>query len=363
MTKQHDISTNQTYGTGINVFTSALGKNRILIALTLSYILAGEIVSLIYAVPFDTLTPLNILRMGGAILPIFLVSMIVWRFAHMLFTTRPEKPVKWLMQDLLDVMIRDKERIWGGIILIICLVLITGTFTFLKTAIPVINPFAWDETFALIDRYFHGGIDPYVYLTPIFANTIMTRIADGTYSIWFSLFSFFTFIAAMDSEHPLRRNRFILAFFLCWIFGGNVLATLFSSVGPVYFEEFGYGDHFAPLLTILHNINEVQPILAVELQAALLDGYYNGGDLTGISAMPSLHLAIAWLMVFQAFLYSKILGWLMIGFALMIQLASVYLAWHYAIDGYFGFVIALFCWKLATPLARLQVRFDRHSAT
>jgi hypothetical protein len=365
MTKQPDMLTNQTRGSdtaGFRGIIRAMGKNRILIALTLSYIIAGKIISLLYAVPFDTLTPLNLLQMLGAILPVFLVSMIVWRFAHMLFLIGPEKPIKWLLKDLLNILLWDKDRISGGAIAIICIILITGTFTFIKATIPIINPFAWDETFASIDRLIHGGVDPYTLLTPIFANPIMTKLADSSYSIWFSLFSFFTFIAAMDKENPIRRNRYIFAFFLCWILGGSVLATIFSSVGPVYYEVFGYGAQFAPLLTILHDMNAVQPILAVELQAALLDGYYNGGDLTGISAMPSMHLAIAWLMVFQAFRYSKILGWLMVGFAFTIQSASVYLAWHYAIDGYFGLVLALICWKVALPLARLQARFDRRAA-
>lgn len=362
MAKQSDTYLKQDRGLSgaiIARIASAFGKNRILIALTLSYIIAGKIISIIYSIPFNTLAPLNLLQMLLVILPIFLVSMIVWRFSHMLFQIRPEKPIQWLGKDLLNILLLDRDRITGGIVAIFSIILVIGTLSFLKESIPVINPFSWDPSFAKLDQLVHGGVDPYALLTPIFANPVMTKLADTSYSVWFSLVYFFAFTATMDSDNPRRRNRYLFAFFLCWIFGGSVSATIFSSVGPVYYEVFGYGAHYAPLLSILHEINEVQPMLALELHVALLDGYQNGGELTGISAMPSMHLAMAWLMVFQAFIYGRIVGWLMVAFAVLIQLSSVYLAWHYAIDGYAGFLVALVCWKVAKPLAGLQARYDR----
>ena len=360
MTKQPDqLSSQNPIITPIFMsLVRALGENRILIVLTISYIIVAKIISRMYEPQYNLPSLNNLLQALMIVIPMFLVSMIIWRFAYMFSQVRPQKPVKWLAKDLLNILIRDKDRIFGGAIAILSVILMTDTFTFLKEAIPVINPFAWDTTFTRLDQFLHGGVDPYKLLTPIFANPPMTMLADTFYSLWFSLVYFFAFIAAMDRENPLRRNRFLFAFFLCWIIGGSLLATIFSSVGPVYYQVFGYGDHFKPLLNILYEINQIQPIPALKLQAAMLEGYNNGSDLTGISAMPSMHLVMAWLMVFQAFRYSKLLGWAMIGFALMIQLASVYLAWHYAVDGYAGFVVALICWKLAMPLARLQVRFD-----
>ncbi len=293
------------------------------------------------------------------LVPIFLLSMVIWRFAHMVAHVRPARPIGWLLRDLRQLLVTDRARMLSGGIAILGIVFFALIFSYVKEAIPLLNPFAWDVSFAELDRQVHGGTDPYLLLLPALGHTITFRIADLAYSAWFLLIYFFGFLAAMDREDPTRRNTFLFAFILSWIIGGSLLATLFSSVGPIYFQAFGYGDQFVPLQDTLAQINETTPLVAVELQAMLLDGYQNNGGLGGISAMPSMHLATSWLMAFQGFRYARSLGWIMVGFALVIQLSSVLLGWHYAIDGYFGFVIAVFCWFCGARLARLQARIDR----
>lgn len=93
----------------------------------------------------------------------------------------------------------------------------------------------------------------------------------------------------------------------------------------------------------------------------LLDGYQNDGGIKGISAMPSMHVAMSWVIAFQTFQFRRALGWLMVGFAVLIQFSSVHLGWHYAIDGYLGFVVAVVCWLIAKRLASLQSWFDNRS--
>ena len=46
------------------------------------------------------------------------------------------------------------------------------------------------------------------------------------------------------------------------------------------------------------------------------------------------------------------LGWFFVAFTAVILLGSVHLAWHYAIDGYAGVVVALAAWFVAGRLAR-----------
>jgi membrane-associated phospholipid phosphatase len=72
------------------------------------------------------------------------------------------------------------------------------------------------------------------------------------------------------------------------------------------------------------------------------------GMISGISAMPSMHVATAVLF----FLCARGAGiawlsWATGIFAVMIQIGSVLLAWHYAVDGYAGALLALGCWWLA----------------
>jgi membrane-associated phospholipid phosphatase len=64
----------------------------------------------------------------------------------------------------------------------------------------------------------------------------------------------------------------------------------------------------------------------------------------GISAMPSIHLAMATLFALLAFSVRRWLGIVFIGYVLVIQIGSVILGWHYAVDGYAGILLALLIW-------------------
>ena len=70
----------------------------------------------------------------------------------------------------------------------------------------------------------------------------------------------------------------------------------------------------------------------------------------GISAMPSVHVAMAVLFALtlgEAFPLLRATGWL---YALCVQIGSVVLAWHYAIDGYVATLLTLAVWKLLCRL-------------
>lgn len=54
--------------------------------------------------------------------------------------------------------------------------------------------------------------------------------------------------------------------------GGNILATICSSVGPVHCAAFGYGADFAPLMGTLRRVSEISPAWALGLQDMLPDG-------------------------------------------------------------------------------------------
>lgn len=337
---------------------TVLRQNSILCVIIGGYFLAALILSAQISVPLLAGRLSVFFWMLLGLVPIFLVSMVIWRFAYMVAHVRPARPIHWLLGDLRRILITDRLRILSGGSAILGIVFFALIFSYVKEAIPLINPFTWDGFFASLDRLVHGGIDPYLLLLPALGNAISFQIADLTYSVWFILIYFFGFLACMDQENPDRRNTFLFAFLLSWIIGGSLLATLFSSVGPIYYQAFGYGDQFAPLQDVLAQINETTPLVAVELQAMLLEGYQNGGGLGGISAMPSMHLATSWLMAFQGFRYNRALGWTMVGFAVVIQLSSVLLGWHYAIDGYLGLLVAIFCWICGAGLARVQHRIN-----
>jgi hypothetical protein len=66
----------------------------------------------------------------------------------------------------------------------------------------------------------------------------------------------------------------------------------------------------------------------------------------GISAMPSVHVAVAVLFAVLGWRTAAWLGWLFTGYACVVLIGSVHLGWHYAVDGYVSAVVAPLIWAL-----------------
>ena len=70
----------------------------------------------------------------------------------------------------------------------------------------------------------------------------------------------------------------------------------------------------------------------------------------GISAMPSIHVAMAMIFMLTGWRANKLLGIVLTLYALIIQIGSILLAWHYAIDGYFSIVFTILIWNVIGKL-------------
>lgn len=60
---------------------------------------------------------------------------------------------------------------------------------------------------------------------------------------------------------------------------------------------------------------------------------------SGISAFPSMHVALATVVALYAWEWSRKLGFVAWVYVAFILCSSVYLGWHYAIDGYASIVV------------------------
>ena len=89
-----------------------------------------------------------------------------------------------------------------------------------------------------------------------------------------------------------------------------------------------------------------QPLMATELQARLWAAYQgsDGGWIKGIAAMPSIHVAMPALYALASRGAWRVLWW---GFTALTLVGSVALAWHYAVDGYAGILLAWLMWRVA----------------
>ncbi len=327
----------------------AIRRNRLLLTIVGLHLLAGIGVSAYLDQSFWSSTAPKVLG-SFKILSLFMVAnYLLWRLAVAIFQVKPKKPIHWMIADLRSVL-SDRTQAVDFLVCYLCVNVIILSFTYLKGVIPEVNSFSWDPFFAQLDRSIHGGVDVWRLLHPVLGSPYVTTLINMAYHGWFALIYLAICLACLDRRDPNKSMVFLVAFALCWSVGGNLLAIVFSSVGPVYYQAFGFGDTFDVQLDLLQQSHTVSPVWALELQQLLLDGHFNDGPIKGISAMPSMHVATSVLLAIYGFTYSRMLGWALTAFAVVIMLGSVHLAWHYAVDGYAATALAFFLWWLAKKL-------------
>ncbi|MEP6343527.1 MAG: phosphatase PAP2 family protein [Maricaulaceae bacterium] len=228
-----------------------------------------------------------------------------------------------------------------------------GTFMFsystIKTRIPEIVPFTWDEIFMKLDRLIFFGNDPWVLFSGLYNSPSILVFMDTIYDIWATiLVGTWALCFACYGYAAKTRFQFPLAILITWFIGGNLLAIVFASAGPCYYGAVtGLADPFAAQMAILAGLEIEEPLRAVRYQAILWDVYENPGlGFGGISAMPSMHCATTALLVLFAW-KRPILKWLTSALFILIFISSFVLGWHYAVDGLLAIPVAIGGWLLA----------------
>lgn len=207
------------------------------------------------------------------------------------------------------------------------------TFMWIKPLLNYLVPFWADPLLADIDKAIFFGRDPWTLLT--WSNT--TAAAIFYHRGWFILMTL-TLLAVLSAPPSSRKSALMLTYFMLWSVVGPVIHALIPAAGPVFFAQLGYGDRFSEL----HAVTETREA------AAYLWTIYSGqgfGPGSGISAMPSLHVATTAWMIIAVHSYSR--RWIrpMAVAAFATVLLSISLGWHYAVDGVVGAAAALLCYK------------------
>ena len=159
-----------------------------------------------------------------------------------------------------------------------------------------------------------------------------------------------------SSRRKLRLQFFINAC-LTWIILGTFLAIIFSSAGPCYYAKVINGTNpFDPLMTRLTEIHSSMPLFAIKNQIGIWKAYENHVWLPfgGISAMPSLHIAITVLFALAGWRINRYIGILLTAYVLITQIGAVILGWHYAVDGYVSILLTILIWKLVNKYLPLR---------
>lgn len=244
----------------------------------------------------------------------------------------------------------------------IALLLALTSYTTLKIQIPDLVPFYADEWAARLDMTLHADA-PWIWTHAVWPDAWSETMFFVYGKLWFAYWIATPVYVVLWCKPGLTRN-YIWAFLLTLMICGNVVALMFSSVGPVYYDHFLGGDTFEGLQARLTALD--QSGSALYYASYLLDSYYSRDSAfgTGISAIPSMHVAVA---VLNAWLFSQmnrfagVLAW---GFALLIQFGSVYTGWHYAIDGYMSALLVTLIWAMVMRAHgdRLSVYSKRQTA-
>ncbi len=259
----------------------------------------------------------------------------------------------WLVERREGAVRLGDRRFWRGLGALLCVAALYCNFFnnygYSKSLISAFQPYYLDPILQKIDLALHGGTAPFGlfsgWLTPALVNTLNLYYV-GLWS--FVMIVYVLWQMALPASPS--RTQFLSTFVMLWIIGGVVMATLLSSVGPVFYSVF-YSDAYSTMNAALidpfydtHGILSTTPV--INMRQELLRFVTNDTlvDWNGISAMPSLHTAVAMLIALHSFRYARRLCFITIPFAIMIIVGSFALGWHYLIDTYVSALLVVLLW-------------------
>jgi hypothetical protein len=253
-----------------------------------------------------------------------------------LYRAGEDQPTKALIADL------PRFAPFGFAVLLVALS--WAATMWLKIMLPLATGFWADQMLANLDTLILGG-DAWILAHWLFWWT--DPIIDQAYASWAPV-KFVVLCGVILAPEGRRKTQALISYFLC-ICVGSLAQYALPSAGPIFFTLTGHGSRFAGL--------PVKP-WASEAAKYLWAGYLRaGGNIGGgISAMPSIHVVGAlWVALVVHSYFPKIA---VFGFAFfaLVFIGSIYLGWHYALDGIAGAAITAGAWFLSGHWARFAHR-------
>jgi hypothetical protein len=259
-------------------------------------------------------------------------------------------PRVWRPQDFLHSLIAAAP-------FLVAWPLFMAGFTAVKTLLNDIVPFTWDFTFMTIGRELHFGKHPWQWLG--IENPAVTHFLESAYAFWGVLLVAVPLAVTLRRPNCAARARFLISMILVFILLGNLVAGAFMSAGPFWFELSG-AEHndYAGLFAYLMQADPNGDFSAISFQRYLWHAYTAGATQvgTGISAFPSVHVAVATLYALYAWPLGRLPRVAAVLYLLAVTVGAVHLGWHYSLDCYAGFLGAVVIYGAVGGIQRLHAR-------
>lgn len=228
-------------------------------------------------------------------------------------------------------------------------------FTLVKTTMPQIVPYYADPSLTALDAWLHGDTDPWRVLEQLLGDRLLVRLTPLYQGPWLILAFLFPVILLAGDEEPRRVRRFLVLYTVAWIGMGNIVALMGMSVGPVFHDRFYDSTRFAALTRNLQDAGLDGTVMGA-LQQHLWSMYAAGreGFGTGLSAFPSVHVAVATVVALYCAERSLLLAIPAGLFAGTILILSVWSGYHYAVDGYASILLIAGLWVGLRRMARFR---------
>ena len=321
-------------------------RNSLAVSVLSGYVALAFVLSWIFDFPFKLDIYSDSLLLTVAVVAVtYLTTITITEIT----IRKPTRPIKFLLQRFAEVH-RVPQRVMTALPVLLLLPLFFSAFTSVKSAIGTVNPYSWDRAFMEFDAYLHGGTAPWVWLQAI-ASPLLTLALAFFYNLWFVVMIIVLVIAVFTIDRAKLRSQYLVAFVFAWAILGTAGAIAFASMGPCFYDLASPGENnpFEPLMAYLNEVNQTYPVWALTAQDLLRQHYLSNqpGFGAGISAFPSMHIAVVLLNAIFGWHLSRTAGWLLTVFAVLIMLGSVHLGWHYAVDAYVSALTIPFIWKLS----------------
>ncbi len=324
-------------------------------------IYTAALVALVVRVGGDLKTMMGFLPYLGwglATSVLYFMAMMAFYFGRAVKNTKPGK--RWFFE-VMENFERStlgylrSDRCMDGVVGLFIMFPMSFFFCIAKGLIPTLHKYTIDPKLAAADKWVHFGHYPHEYLAPWIERHQMAAAIDAFYLTWFLVvFLVLDFAIFLDGDR-LRRMRFLWTYNISWIVLGNFLALFMASVGPLFFADFYHvHDPYTDLVRHLHAQDKIEHLAIFDIGNLEL-GYTRGGEvinMNALSAMPSMHIAIAALLVFYTARFNRILAFVFAIYCALIMVSSVYLGWHYALDGYVAIAGTWLIWWLSGPLLK-----------